>query len=76
MIIDSLIIMLIGMAVVFVFLVVMIFVMNLTGKVLNSKTFQKLFPTEEVVPTAVPQQTNSSELEEIAAAIAIAKANA
>lgn len=76
MLLDSVIIMLIGMGVVLTFLVVMILVMGLTSKVLNSEAFLKLFPPEQTAPTAIPQQTNSSEMEEIAVAIAIAKANA
>lgn len=76
MLIDSVIIMFIGMSIVLLFLVVMILVMNLTSKILNSPAFLKMFPQEKPVPAAIPQQTNSSEMEEIAAAIAIAKANA
>lgn len=76
MLIDSVIIMFIGMSIVLLFLVVMILVMNLTSKILNSPAFLKMFPQEKPVLAAIPQQTNSSEMEEIAAAIAIAKANA
>ncbi len=76
MLIDSVIIMFIGMSIVLLFLVVMILVMNLTSKILTSPAFLKMFPQEKPAPAALPQQTNSSEMEEIAAAIAIAKANA
>ncbi len=76
MFLDSVIIMLIGMAVVFLFLLVMILVMNLTSKVLNSPAFLKMFPQEKPAPAIPQNSSNASEMEEIAAAIAIAKANA
>lgn len=75
MLMDSVIIMIIGMGVVFTFLIIMIFVMNITSKILNSPTFLKYFPQPKPAP-AIPVKTgNENELEEIAAAIAIAKAN-
>lgn len=74
---DAVIIMLIGMGVVFIFLAIMILVMNLTSKILNSPAFLKMFPQEKPAPVAIPQQIgNLSEMEEIAVAIAIAKAKA
>ena len=74
---DAVIVMFIGMTVVFLFLVIMIIVMNLTSKILNSPAFLKMFPQEKPVPAAIPQLvSSSSEMEEIAVAIAIAKANA
>lgn len=75
MLFDSVVIMCIGMAVVFTFLVIMILVMNLTSKVLNSPTFLKYFPQPKPAPAIPVKTTNDSELEEIAAAIAIVKAN-
>ena len=76
MFLNSVIIMLIGMIVVFTFLSIMILVMNLTSKVLTSETFLKYFPQPKPAP-AIPVSTgNISEMDEIAAAIAIAKANA
>ena len=55
----------------------MILVMNLTSAVLTSDTFQKYFPQPKPAPAALPVSTgNSTEMEEIAAAIAIVKANA
>ena len=75
MFLNSVIIMVIGMLVVFTFLIIMILVMNLTSKVLTSETFLKYFPQPKPAP-AIPVKTiNETELEEIAAAIAIAKAN-
>ena len=77
MFLNSVIIMLIGMIVVFTFLSIMICVMNLTSAVLTSDTFQKYFPQPKPAPAALPVSTgNSTEMEEIAAAIAIVKANA
>ena len=76
MLLDSVIIMLIGMGVVFSFLIIMIFVMTFTSKVLTSPTFLKYFPQPKPAPAAIPVKTgNETEMEEIAAAIAIAKAN-
>ena len=76
MLLDSVIIMLIGMGVVFSFLIIMIFVMTFTSKVLTSPTFLKYFPQPKPAP-AIPVSTgNTTEMEEIAAAIAIVKANA
>jgi len=76
MLMDSVIIMIIGMGVVFAFLIIMIFVMNITSKILNSPTFLKYFPQPKPAP-AIPVSTgNTTEMEEIAAAIAIVKANA
>ncbi len=75
MLMDSVIIMIIGMGVVFTFLIIMIFVMNITSKILNSPTFLKYFPQPKPAP-AIPVNTgNETEMEEIAVAIAIAKAN-
>ena len=76
MLIDSVIIMFIGMSIVLLFLVVMILVMNLTSKILNSPAFLKMFPQEKPAPAIPQNSSNASEMEEIAAAIAIAKANA
>ena len=76
MFLNSVIIMFIGMFVVFTFLIIMILVMNLTSKVLTSETFLKYFPQPKPAPAAIPVKTgNETEMEEIAAAIAIAKAN-
>ena len=75
MFLNSVIIMIIGMCVVFTFLIIMILVMNLTSKVLTSEAFLKCFPQPKPAP-AIPVSTgNQTEMEEIAAAIAIAKAN-
>ena len=50
--------------------------MNLTSFVLTSESFQKYFPQPKPAP-AIPVNTgNINEMDEIAAAIAIAKANA
>ncbi len=76
MLMDSVIIMIIGMGVVFAFLIIMIFVMNLTSKVLTSETFLKYFPQPKPAPALPVSTGNSTEMEEIAAAIAIVKANA
>ena len=75
MLLDSVIIMLIGMGVVFSFLIIMIFVMTFTSKVLTSPTFLKYFPQPKPAPAIPVKTTNETEMEEIAAAIAIAKAN-
>ena len=53
MLIDSVIIMFIGMSIVLLFLVVMILVMNLTSKILNSPAFLKMFPQEKPAPAAL-----------------------
>ena len=76
MLMDSVIIMIIGMGVVFTFLIIMIFVMNITSKILNSPTFLKYFPQPKPAPALPVTTGNSTEMEEIAAAIAIVKANA
>lgn len=76
MLMDSVIIMIIGMGVVFAFLIIMIFVMNITSKILNSPTFLKYFPQPKPAPALPVTTGNSTEMEEIAAAIAIVKANA
>ena len=73
---NSVIIMVIGMLVVFTFLSIMILVMNLTSKILTSDAFLKYFPQPKPAPAAIPFKTgNETEMEEIAAAIVIAKAN-
>ena len=71
---NAFIIMIIGMAVVFSFLIIMIIVMNVMSGVLQSDSFKKMFP-EPVAAPAIPAPTRSNDLEEIAAVIAIAKAN-
>ena len=76
MFLNSVIIMFIGMFVVFTFLIIMILVMNLTSKVLTSETFLKYFPQPKPAPALPVSTGNSTEMEEIAAAIAIVKANA
>ena len=63
------------MGVVFSFLIIMIFVMTFTSKVLTSPTFLKYFPQPKPAPAIPVKTTNETEMEEIAAAIAIAKAN-
>ena len=50
--------------------------MNLTSKVLTSETFLKYFPQPKPAPALPVTTGNSTEMEEIAAAIAIVKANA
>ncbi len=76
MFLNSVIIMIIGMLVVFTFLIIMICVMNLTSQILTSETFLKYFPQPKPVPVIPVKTGNETEMEEIAAAIAIAKANA
>ena len=77
MLLDSVIIMLIGMGVVFSFLIIMIIVMTFTSKVLTSPAFLKLFPPPAEPAKPLPVNTgNENEMAEIAAAIAIVKANA
>ena len=76
MLLNACVIMLIGMVVVFSFLCVMILSMNAMSGILQSESFKKMFP-EPVCQQAIPApRSNSSELEEIATVIAIAKANA
>jgi len=65
---DGVFVMVIGMGTVFVFLTVMILIMNLNGKVLQY--VNKFFPEEVVEEKKTAKRTAKSDDEEIALAIA------